>query len=115
MTVVEFLVVISVLVFKPHVTRGGDVLSTYLAIVRLVCTGLLIAFLVEIGLDPIPRVVIALITAVIFSVAVVVMFINLMVHLYRSLRPRTPLQRLSSGRESSDLEPAMLEKGQGSP
>jgi len=116
MTIVEFLVLVSILTFRPHLTRGGDVLSSYLAIVRLVCTGLMAAFIVELDLAPIPRVVIGLITAVIFSVAVVVMFFNFVFHLIQCFRTRVPIQRLSSGRESSELEePSMQEKGKESP
>lgn len=115
MTIVEFLLLVSILTFRPHLNRGGDVLSSYLAIVRLVCTGLMIAFIVELNLAPIPRVVIGLIAAVIFSVAVVVMFFNLIFHLIQCFRSQTHLQRLSSGRQSSELEPPILEKGKESP
>ncbi|KAH9935453.1 uncharacterized protein B0H18DRAFT_975758 [Fomitopsis serialis] len=50
----------------------------YLAIVRMVCSGLLLAFVQTVSLAPIPRVVIGVITAVIFAVAVIVMFINML-------------------------------------
>ena len=48
----EGLVVISYIVLKPYPTRGGDVYGTYLAIVRLVCSGLMIAFLPSLNVSP---------------------------------------------------------------
>ncbi|KAG5221352.1 Flavin carrier protein [Salix suchowensis] len=43
--IIEAFLVITTLVLRPHQTRGGDVLSTYLAITRLVSAGLFIAFI----------------------------------------------------------------------
>lgn len=65
---------------KPHRTRGADVLSIYLAVTRVVCAGLPIAFAQSIGLAAIPRVVIGIVSAVIFSVAVVIMIINVVIN-----------------------------------
>ena len=65
---------------KPHRTRGADVLSIYLAVTRVVCAGLPIAFVQSIGLAAIPRVVIGIVSAVIFSVAVVIMVINVVIN-----------------------------------
>ncbi len=51
-----------------------------LAIVRLVCTGLMIAFVERIAVNAIPRVVIGIVMAVIYSVAIIVVVINLVLH-----------------------------------
>ncbi len=77
---VEVSVMTSVVVLRPHRTRGADVLASYLAIVRLVCTGLMIAFVERIAVNAIPRVVIGIVMAVIYSVAIVVVVINLVLH-----------------------------------
>ncbi|KAG2150605.1 hypothetical protein DEU56DRAFT_780947 [Suillus clintonianus] len=78
---VECMVLASLLALRPHKSRGADVLATYLAITRVVCTGLMIAFLESLNLGAIPRVVIGIVIAVIISVAVVVMFINTLLNM----------------------------------
>ncbi|KAL0956043.1 hypothetical protein HGRIS_002215 [Hohenbuehelia grisea] len=80
LVVIEAFVLISRLVLRPHHTRGADVFSSYLAITRLVGTGLLLAFVESLNVKAIPRVVIGVIAAVIFSVAVIVTFINIVLH-----------------------------------
>ncbi|TFY65185.1 hypothetical protein EVJ58_g2128 [Rhodofomes roseus] len=79
--IVDVLFFLSLVIMKPFRTRHADMLQGYLAIVRMVCSGLLIAFVQTINLAPIPRVVIGVITAVIFAVAVIVMFFNTLVNM----------------------------------
>ncbi|KIJ61350.1 hypothetical protein HYDPIDRAFT_177090 [Hydnomerulius pinastri MD-312] len=79
--IVECGVLASLLILRPHKTRRADVLATYLAITRVVCTGLLIAFVESLNLAAIPRVAIGIVIAVIISVAVIVMFFNTLVNL----------------------------------
>lgn len=79
--VVECMVLASLLVLRPHKSRGADVLATYLAITRVLCTGLMIAFVESLNLGAIARVVIGIVIAVIISVAVIVMFINTLVNM----------------------------------
>ncbi|KAI0312573.1 hypothetical protein OF83DRAFT_1066962 [Amylostereum chailletii] len=76
MTIAEFFHFLALCVLRPGKRRRADVLSIYLAVTRLVCTGLLIAFTESINLLPIPRVAIGIVTAVIYSVAVVITFFN---------------------------------------
>jgi hypothetical protein len=64
--------VASHLVLKPAKTKGGDVFTTYLAITRLVCTALMIAFLQKLQVKAIPRVIIGIVIALAWSVAVLV-------------------------------------------
>jgi hypothetical protein len=111
--IVEFGVLVSILALKPHITRGGDVLFSYLSIVRLVCTGLSVAFIESLNLAAIPRVVIGLITVAIYSIAIVVMFFNSVFHLVQAIRPRQFSQRIPSEHGSKD--PSVLEKGRDSP
>lgn len=79
--VVEIFFFVLLCIMKPHRTRGADILSGYLSLTRIVCTGLTIAFAQSLALAAIPRVVIGIVIAVIFSVAVVVMFFNLFFNL----------------------------------
>ena len=76
----EVILLVMLAITRPHLTRGADVLAIYLAITRVVCAGLPIAFAESIGLAAIPRVVIGIVTAVIFSIAVVIMVLNIFVH-----------------------------------
>lgn len=112
--IVELATVIAHVLLKPYNTRGGDVFSTYLAIVRLVCTGLMIAFVESIGVAPIPRVAIGAVIAVIFSIAVIVLAINIFLHAgVNRLWRRNNAARGPSRQGSADA--SMLEKGDVSP
>lgn len=88
LVILEGLVFISIVVLKPYETRRADILAGFLATVRLVCTGLTIAFLPSLKVKAITRVVIGCITAVIFSIAVVVMFFNTVWNILRPLLSR---------------------------
>ena len=107
LVILEGLLFISIIVLKPHDTRKADILAGYLAVVRLVCTGLMIAFLPSLAVKPIPRVVIGILTAVILSVAVVVMFFNTVWNILQPLLSRK--NRAPSPSDSSDS--SALEKG----
>lgn len=84
---VIFILVIECAIFgylsfvKPHKTRKANILAIYLAVTRVICTGLLIAFIQSLELAAIPRVAIGVIVAVIISIAVIVMFVNTLVNL----------------------------------
>lgn len=106
--IVEISILAGLVVLRPHKTRGADVLSTYLAIVRMVCTGLMIAFVEQLSVAAIPRVVIGIIMAVVFSISVIVMVINLALHagLNRLFRRRS-----SARSPSEDTDGGILEKG----
>ncbi|TFK54409.1 TRP-domain-containing protein [Heliocybe sulcata] len=108
--IIEFAVFVSIVTMKPFRRRGGDFLAGYLAITRLVCTGLMVSFIERLNVQPIPRTVIGAVTAVIWAVAVIVMFINTLVNLglprlWRRRRDSTG----TAGQESSHA--SILEKG----
>ncbi|OCH88879.1 TRP-domain-containing protein [Obba rivulosa] len=119
--VTDALVFISLVIFKPYRTRHADILMGFLGIVRMVCSGLLIAFAQSLELKPIPRVVIGIISAIIFSVAVLVMFFNIFVNmgLWRLLtdviccgrRRRAGNRALASNPSHHGSDPSILEKG----
>ncbi|PPQ93798.1 hypothetical protein CVT25_013507 [Psilocybe cyanescens] len=108
--VVELGLVCAHLVLKPAKTKGGDVFGTYLAITRLACTGLMIAFLEKLQVMAIPRVVIGIVVALAWSVAVLVVIGNIAWHTVLSLRSRK--RALPSILDSPvGSEGSMLEKG----
>lgn len=113
MIVFEFLLVAAHLALKPFKTRGGDVFLSYLAITRFACTALMIAFLETLNVPPITRVVVGIFIAVIFSVSVIVVFLNLVLHtvggLLRRNRENLPVSSSSAGSSTG----SMLEKGNG--
>ncbi|EMD37403.1 hypothetical protein CERSUDRAFT_114072 [Gelatoporia subvermispora B] len=120
----DVLVFAALVVLKPYRTRRADVLMGFLAAVRMVASGLLIAFAQSLSLKPIPRVVIGIITAIIFSVAVLVMFFNVFVNmgLWRLLcdalccaRRRRAGDRALASNPSHGSDPSILEKGGASP
>lgn len=116
LVILEGLVFISIVVLKPYETRKADILAGFLGIVRLICTGLTIAFLPSLEVKAITRVVIGFITAVIFSVAVVVMFFNTVWNILQPLlsrknRPPSPLDSSnSSALEKGDATPSSHSK-----
>lgn len=117
--VLEFIFLGIIVVLRPHRTRGGDVLSAFLAVARIVCTGLTIAFAESLNLNAIPRVVVGIIIAVIYSVVVVFMFFNILWHLggWRILHCFRPWRRRHAPSGSTTLgsnnhSQSSLEKGQ---
>jgi hypothetical protein len=82
LVVVELLIFGTIIVFRPGHTRGSDVLSLFLSIVRISTTAALIPFVNEpIGLDPIPRVVVGIVIAIVCCVGIIVLFVNFFVNL----------------------------------
>jgi hypothetical protein len=109
---VELALVVAHIVLKPYNSKGGDIFSTYLSIVRLVCTGLMIAFVESVGVAAIPRVVIGAVIAVIFSIAVVILAINLVIHSGVNRLWRRGTRGLS---QQGSADASILEKGDVSP
>ncbi|KAJ7594790.1 hypothetical protein C8J56DRAFT_821773 [Mycena floridula] len=105
--ILEIFGLLAICILRPHPTKGGDALSIYLGVVRVICTGLLLAFTVQLKVAAIPRVAIGLVTAVIFSVAVIVVVINLVLNVVAFHR-----QGRSSNRSTRDTDEAALEKGE---
>ncbi|KAF9241517.1 hypothetical protein BU15DRAFT_44694 [Melanogaster broomeanus] len=109
--VIESTILACLIFLRPHKTRRADVLATYLAITRVICTGLLVAFVESLNLSAIPRVAIGIVIAVIISVAVIVMFINTLVNLglmellpARFKRRTAPVTDVSVVEKGGDVE-----------
>ncbi|EKM54392.1 uncharacterized protein PHACADRAFT_258203 [Phanerochaete carnosa HHB-10118-sp] len=96
--ITEILLFGILLIRKPYRTRGADFFSGTLAVVRIVCAGLTIAFSISIGLNAIPRVAIGIVAAVIWSLAVLLVFFNVLVNLgtWRLIRRVFPFRRRGS-------------------
>lgn len=116
--VVEFFLFGLIIVLKPFRSRGADKFAGTLAAARVICTGLLIAFSESLGLDAIPRVVIGIIAAVVWSLTVILMFFNILgnMGLWRLLRHIIPWRRRSVPSDattlsSNNLSGASLEEG----
>ncbi|KIK81163.1 hypothetical protein PAXRUDRAFT_156757 [Paxillus rubicundulus Ve08.2h10] len=105
--VIECATLACLLFCRPHKTRRADVLATYLAITRVVCTGLLISFVESLNLAAITRVAIGIVIAVIISVAVIVMSANTLVNL--GLTKLLPARFQRRPTPSTDI--SILEKG----
>ncbi|KAF6763203.1 hypothetical protein DFP72DRAFT_956637 [Ephemerocybe angulata] len=88
MVALEVCLVAVHLVLRPHPSRGGDVFSTFVAVVRMLVAGLSIAFLQGLDVKPIPRVVIGFVMVVVFGVAVIVVVVNFFVNLVAVCLPR---------------------------
>ncbi|OBZ68112.1 putative flavin carrier protein 3 [Grifola frondosa] len=119
--VLEVLLFGALVVMKPYRTRRADVFMGFLVLVRLVCSGLLIAFAESLGVAAIPRVVIGIVTAVIFSVTVLIVFANVLVNLglWRLVRRLLPCgRRRRAGEEalsshaSGSSSDSVAEKGE---
>ena len=128
MVVVEFSLVVAHFALRPFRTKRGNVFSTYLAITRLLCTALMIAFIQKINVKAIPRVVIGIVIAIIFSVSIIVVVVNLALHAVECLwkrkkgnlassvgsseGPQTSISEKGIGEDNSDLEKQMSPHGE---
>jgi hypothetical protein len=102
--VVELLLFGTLLVFRPAHTRRGDVLQGFLAGARVVGAGAMLAFVPSLGVQPIPRVAIGIVLAVLFSICVLVTALSIVRHLgVFALFRRGP-------RRQGTLAPLMTEK-----
>ncbi|TFY82362.1 hypothetical protein EWM64_g1648, partial [Hericium alpestre] len=108
--IIEGLLAISIMVFRPTPTRRGDVFSSTIAIMRLVCAGLCVAFIEHLQTAAIPRVAIGIIIAVIYSIAVILMFLNILWNLgLREMYLRLRYSKASSSQTPSS-KTSMVEK-----
>lgn len=89
--VVEVASLALVLILKPTPTRGGDVFISSLAVIRVVCMGLMIAFLQSLAVSAIIRTAIGIVIALIFSVSVLLILGNIIVHLVQWIRQGHPV------------------------
>lgn len=79
--VVEFLVVVTCIGFRPHKDKKGDWLGAVLGLLRMVAFGLMIAFIPSMDVDPIVRTVLGFVILALFSIPVVLLFFGLLFNL----------------------------------
>jgi len=111
--VIELGLVIAHFILKPAKTKGSHVFTSYLAMTRLVCTGLMIAFVQQLRVKPIPRVAIGAVIVVIWSVSVIFMVGNIAYNIVISLLStwRGEKEDKSILDSPAGSEGSMLEKG----
>ncbi|KZV68553.1 TRP-domain-containing protein [Peniophora sp. CONT] len=117
----ETLLFIATVVLRPNRTKRADAVSIYLCVTRLACTAASVIFLTNLGIKPIPRVAVGIVCAVIWSLAVVVLFFNLLCNiglgaLWRRWRHGTAFGSTSSASSepqtrSTSLDEKLDEKG----
>ena len=97
---------------RPFRSRRENIFSIFFAIVRLVGSGLLIAFLENLNVDAIKRVVIGFVIIVLFSVAVLVMFGRVIIELLSGKFAPTISKNStsSSPRRLQDSDSGIMEK-----
>ncbi|KAJ9111369.1 hypothetical protein QFC19_001137 [Naganishia cerealis] len=120
--VVEFIVLVCLIAFRPHKDRKGDWLAPVLSFLRLASFGLLIAFIPSVGVKPIPRTVIGFVILAVYGIPFVLLFFGLLFNLGYGYLFRRNKRRIEDGTEvhsvtisddHSSQTPAML--GTGSP
>lgn len=107
--IIELSTVLMPIVLRPHKTRGGDIFSTYLALVRFVCTGLMIAFVERLNVGAILRVVIGCVIGVVFCANIIVLIVNILIHIYHVVRPHAE-EGTDKSVTDCGTEPASWEK-----
>jgi Transient receptor potential (TRP) ion channel len=83
---IESLLLLAHVVLRPHRTRAEDVWGAGLAGVRVVGAGLLLVFVGALGVSPIPRVVVGILMAVVWTGAVVAVGVSVGVQVVRAVR-----------------------------
>lgn len=81
LVVVEFLVLVTCIGFRPHKDKKGDWLGAFLAFARMCSFGLLIAFIPSMDVDPITRTIVGFAVIVTFGLPVVLLFFGLLFNL----------------------------------
>jgi len=81
LVVIELLYLLLLLFLRPGHTRRADVFDTTIAIIRLVSTAALLPFVKEkLDVNAIPRTVVGIGIAIVLSVGVVLVSLNVMLH-----------------------------------
>jgi len=118
--VIELLVFVSCVGFRPHKDKKGDWLGAFLSFCRLAAFGLIIAFIPSVGVEAITRTIIGFVIIVLFGIPVILLFLGLLFNLgYGWLWRRNQL-RIEDGTEiksfarspsddSSARQPAMIQ------
>lgn len=97
--VVEFIVLVCLIAFRPHKDRKGDWLAPILSFLRLASFGLLIAFIPSVGVEPIPRTIIGFVLLAVYGIPFVLLFFGLLFNLGYGYLFRRHKRRVEDGTE----------------
>lgn len=103
--VVEFIVLVALLACRPHKDKKGDWLGAFLSICRLIAIGLLIAFIPDMNVKPIPRTIIAFVIIVFYGVPVVFLFFGFLWNIGYGYLWRKHSNRIEDGLEIERFSP----------
>jgi hypothetical protein len=95
--VVEGLTLIAQLAFRPHKDRKGDWLGAFLTLIRMIIFGLLIAFIEDMKVKPIPRTVIGIVQIAVVGIPVVLLLLGLIFNAFYGLFWRRKKARVEDG------------------
>lgn len=124
LVVVEFLVLLSCVAFRPHKDRKGDWLGAFLAFCRMCAFGLMIAWIPSMDVDAIIRTILGFVVIVLFGLPVVLLFFGLLYNFAYGYAFRRNKRRVEDGIDvvtpigPSDVDsetPAMVQTGFGEP
>lgn len=106
---IELSLVLAFFLLKPAKSRLTHVFTIYLAFTRLVCTAMMIAFLETLQVMAIPRVVIGVIIALIWSVCVLIVIGSIVWNIFLAISRRGRLNETEVSPVSS--ESSTIERG----
>lgn len=115
---IEIFFMLPTVLLRPHERNFGRVVNIFLCAVRILNTGLLFAFVETFNVKAIPRVAIGIVLAVVWSIAILVLFFNLIFNIFVMLlkisRGHIDAGRRLSSREEKSEE-SLAEKGDARP
>lgn len=95
--VVEGLTLIAQLAFRPHKDKKGDWLGAFLTLIRMIIFGLLIAFIEDMKVKPIPRTVIGIVEIAVVGIPTVLLLFGLIFNAFYGLLWRRKKGRVEDG------------------
>ncbi|KAG8969326.1 hypothetical protein FRC03_003427 [Tulasnella sp. 419] len=115
--IIDLSVFVLMVFSRPHVMSRLDIFEGFLYLVRLITSGLLIAFVESIGVKPIPRAIIAFVAVLVWSIGIVACFVNLLATLVAVAIEACALHRAGSPskREGGEEELREVKKDVASP
>jgi hypothetical protein len=101
MLLAELGILLSHVILRPFKSRGSDILAIFIAMIRFVAAGLLVAFVEGLSLAAIPRVVVGVVIAILYSIAVIVMLLDYLIQAVREVWSSS-IRRTHSHQEAAD-------------
>lgn len=102
--VIEFIVFVSYIIWRPHKDVKGDLLEIFLSFCRMAAFGLLIAFIPSVGVKAIVRTIIGFVIIVLFGIPTILLFFGLLFNLAYGYAFRRHKRRVEDGVEVRSLD-----------